>query len=408
MNPFSHDSVRVDVYIAVPYSVLKFINAVDKYVADYSINIRITESGQDSILRSYGSQKSVILPQAEWEKLHELDLVRADASQHTFILHQGKEYDISIMIQDISSKRQFTESGQFKTRIFLPGAPSMSDLLLYRSKFGSRIVPQIGKDISELHTGESGLFFELYDAEQSVPLWHMERLRDADENGDEISRTVSVIVPSGEKRLPLFEPFDAGDVWTGRYILESYLFSKPEDTLLTSRDRLLAKSLGTSERKVEVSVKRGIPLTGMDIDEAIEQLYYIAIGGGYDSLARAETKAEKRRAIIDFWSKRNPYPADSYNRPMQVFYRRVAFANRNFHGSTAGWRTDRGRIYIQLGEPSLAEKHPYEANQKPYEMWEYHDMNLRFYFVDQFIVGDYRLVGPGPPNGTFNWQREGN
>jgi GWxTD domain-containing protein len=407
-NPFSRDSVRVDVYTAVPYSILKFVNAGDKYVADYSIDIRITGTNDDSASSSNISQKSVLLPQAEWEKLHELDITRADASQHTFVLHQGREYDIFISIHDLSSRRQFTQRGHFKTQVFLPGAPSMSDPLLYRSKFASRIVPQIGWDISELRTGEAGLFYELYDAEQSVPLWHVERLRDADENGDEISRLVAVIVPTGEKRMPLFEPFDAGDVWTGKYILESYLFSKPEDTLLTSPQQLHAKSLATSERNLEVSVKRGIPLTGTDIDESIEQLYYIAVGGAYDSLAHAETKAEKRRGIIDFWGKMNPYPSDPYNRPMQTFYRRVAYANRNFGGSTIGWRTDRGRIYIQLGEPSLAEKHPYEANQKPYEMWEYHDMNLRFYFVDQFIVGDYRLVGPYPPNGTFNWQRESN
>jgi GWxTD domain-containing protein len=143
----------------------------------------------------------------------------------------------------------------------------------------------------------------------------------------------------------------------------------------------------------------------MNIDEAIEQLFYIATGSAYDSLQRAETAVEKRRAIMAFWEGRRPHPNDDYNPPMEIFYRRVRYANENFKGIQSGWRSDQGKIYIMLGAPTSSQRHAYDVNQRPYEVWEYYDLNQRYYFVDQFLVGDYRLATPPPPPGTFRWER---
>lgn len=404
-EPFSTDSTRVDIYVAVPYGLLKFLNAVDKYVADYTVQITITPSSGDSGLYSGIDTKTILLTSAEMEKLDELRLERANASQHTFILHQGTNYNIVITVRDLSTKRQFTERGKFMTKTFSPDAPAMSDALIYRSKFNSRIVPHIGSDISPLHVGESGLFFELYSVEQSSPLWLVQRLRE--HTGDEdVFRVTNVLVGSGAKRMPIFVEMDFDDIWTGKYILEQYLFARAEDTMNASSQALHKAALSSSEKSIEVKIPRGIPISGMRIEDAIEQLFYIATGSAYDSLSSAETTQDKRNAIVDFWSRMKPYQMDTYNRPMQVFYRRVGFANRNFRTSMDGWKTDRGRIYIQLGEPTSIEKRPYDVNSRPYEMWEYTDLNIRFYFVDQFMVNDYRLVSAAPPNGVFNWQRE--
>jgi GWxTD domain-containing protein len=404
-NPFSRDSTRVDIYVAVPYSLLKFLFAVDKYVADYSVNISITATSGDSSFHSIVDSKTIVLSSSEMEKLDELKVERANASQHSFILRQSTEYDIKIIVRDLSTRRQFTERGTFMTKSFFPSDVAMSDPLIYRSKFGARIIPHIGSDISALRVGESGMFFELYNAEQSKPLWLVQRLRER-ESEEDVFRATTVLVGSGVKRMPVFIEMDFDDIWTGKYILEQYLFSHPQDTMLASTSQLRKAALSSSEKEIEVTVPRGVPLSGMNIDDALEQIYYIATGGGYDSLESARTAQDKRNAIVNFWNRMNPYPNSTYNRPMQVFYRRVAYANKNFRTSQDGWRSDRGRIYIQLGQPTSIEKRPYEVNSRPYEMWEYSDLNMRFYFVDQFMVNDFRLISAAPPNGVFNWQRE--
>jgi GWxTD domain-containing protein len=206
--------------------------------------------------------------------------------------------------------------------------------------------------------------------------------------------------------MPVFIPFLDDDLWTGGYIVETYLLVDAQDTLIKDFPELQKKALSFYSHPLAISVQRGIPLAGVDIDDGIQQLTYIATGFAYDSLMRADTKQEKRKAIMEFWNHRNPYPEDPYNQPMQVFYKRLAYVNQNFKGSLPGWRTDRGRVYLQLGEPTSIERHPYEVNQRPYEIWEYYDLSLRYYFVDQFLIGDYRMVSIPPANGIFNWQRE--
>ncbi|MFI5264322.1 MAG: GWxTD domain-containing protein, partial [Candidatus Kapaibacterium sp.] len=71
-----------------------------------------------------------------------------------------------------------------------------------------------------------------------------------------------------------------------------------------------------------------------------------------------------------------------------------------------GWRSDRGKVYIMLGSPTSIDRHPYDANNRPYEIWQYYDLNQQYYFSDQYVLGDYRLVSMLPPTGIFLWQRE--
>lgn len=402
---FSTDSARVDIYAAVPYSLLTFLNAVERYVADYSLTLTITDVTADTAIRSRKQEMSVTLPKSEWEKLEELNITRADASQFSFMLAQGKEYRLSITIRDIATKHDYVKNKTFTVRRFPPDSVSVSDIVVYRSRTGSRILPLIGEEASELRPSEAGMFFELYGAAQSSPYYHLVRLAFAEAENEEVSRTVSVVVATGERRMPVFSSLVGLDLWKGSYVLESYLFSDSRDTLLTDPKELREKAMSYSSRPLVVSADRGIPLASYNIDEAVEQLFYIATGGAYDSLRRAETTVEKRRAIMAFWEGRKPNPTDDYNPPMEIFYRRVKYANNTYKGSQAGWRSDQGKIYIMLGAPTSSQRYAYEVNQRPYEVWEYYDLNQRYYFVDQFLVGDYRLATAPPPPGTFKWER---
>ena len=49
-------------------------------------------------------------------------------------------------------------------------------------------------------------------------------------------------------------------------------------------------------------------------------------------------------------------------------------------------------IYIVLGPPNNVERHPFEYDSKPYEIWYYYGINQQFYFVDDTGFGDYRLL----------------
>ena len=56
--------------------------------------------------------------------------------------------------------------------------------------------------------------------------------------------------------------------------------------------------------------------------------------------------------IVRFWRRRDPTPGTLENETRREFWRRVLEANRRFKESVRpGWMTERGRIFIQLGEP---------------------------------------------------------
>jgi GWxTD domain-containing protein len=402
--PTTTDSVRTDIYIAVPYSFLLFQNAVDKYIADYQVILEVRDPVTDSTVIRRQQSNSVVLPTTVWEKLKELDESRADASQVSLHLAAGKSYKIKIRVHDRTKNSELEQSFQPTTRSFASSAMTMSDILLYRSKVGNRLTPNIGEDISAISPLEGGVFFELYNAPQSAPLWVVNLITDS--TGADISRIVSVAVPDGRAKLGVFTPLMGEDIWSGKYELHTCVVDNSSDTSLSLND-LLRKSLITASKKIVVGHGHGIPLTTNDLDESIDQLLQISYGGAYDSLTSAHTPAEKRQAIKDFWAKMNQYRGQTTTRPMEVFYRRVSYANAHFNQLGPGWRSDQGRLYIMLGEPTSIDRSSYDVGRRPYEAWTYYDLNQRFIFVDQFLIGDYRISGPLPPPGTFYWEREG-
>jgi GWxTD domain-containing protein len=97
---------------------------------------------------------------------------------------------------------------------------------------------------------------------------------------------------------------------------------------------------------------------------------------------------------LAFWKKKDPNPADEENAVFDEYYRRINFANANFSHYMEGWRSDRGMIYITLGPPNNIDRHPFEYDSKPYEVWEYYDLNEQYVFMDESGFGDYRLITP--------------
>jgi len=56
--------------------------------------------------------------------------------------------------------------------------------------------------------------------------------------------------------------------------------------------------------------------------------------------------------ISNFWARRDPTPGTLENEFRRTYWERVLEANKRFRDSTIpGWKTDRGKIYIMLGEP---------------------------------------------------------
>lgn len=137
-----------------------------------------------------------------------------------------------------------------------------------------------------------------------------------------------------------------------------------------------------------------------DVEQAIEQARYVATRAQIKEMREASGEA-KREAFLSFWRARDPTPETPKNELMDEYYRRVAFANAHFQSFLPGWESDMGMVYIIYGQPDEIERHPFDIDQKPYQIWFYYNKGWRFIFVDVNMLGDYRLVSPLYPTGTF-------
>ena len=103
---------------------------------------------------------------------------------------------------------------------------------------------------------------------------------------------------------------------------------------------------------------------------------------------------EKKEKFIKFWKQRDPSPATTENEIMNEYYKRIRYSNEHFSGFMDGWKTDMGMVFILFGPPNDIERHPFEIQSKPYEIWYYYEINRTFVFVDETGFGDYRLLTP--------------
>jgi GWxTD domain-containing protein len=119
---------------------------------------------------------------------------------------------------------------------------------------------------------------------------------------------------------------------------------------------------------------------------------------------------ERDQFIEQFWLRRNPNPDSPDNEYREQHYARIAYANEHFAAGKAGWRTDRGHIYIAFGKPDSIDSHPSGGNYErpieegggntstyPFETWHYRYLegigdNIDLEFVDTCMCGDYHMT----------------
>jgi GWxTD domain-containing protein len=94
-----------------------------------------------------------------------------------------------------------------------------------------------------------------------------------------------------------------------------------------------------------------------------------------------------------FWQRRDPSPGTPSNEALERFLYRVSQATNRFGSVVPGWRSDRGRIFIQHGDPKRTERIFDPTTRTDTEIWYYEDRNLSYVFQDVDGFGNYRLTG---------------
>jgi GWxTD domain-containing protein len=146
------------------------------------------------------------------------------------------------------------------------------------------------------------------------------------------------------------------------------------------------------------------------LDNEFAEAKYIAISSETDQYKQLHGVEAKRQFMYEFWKKRNTDSVSDADDQRSEYLQRVAYADDHFgSGGKAGWKTDRGRIYIMYGNPDQIDRHPNETDSRPYEVWSYNSLEggVTFDFVDRTGFSDYQLVNSTERNEIHddNWQQ---
>lgn len=105
--------------------------------------------------------------------------------------------------------------------------------------------------------------------------------------------------------------------------------------------------------------------------------------------------------IEDFWKIRDPTPGTPANEYKEEIIKRFEHVNKYFAAGRPGWMTDRGRIWMILGEPVSYDRYPAKTGIVPCEVWYYYtdgtkDLPPHFglIFFQKHGFGEYKLYDP--------------
>lgn len=108
---------------------------------------------------------------------------------------------------------------------------------------------------------------------------------------------------------------------------------------------------------------------------------------------RNSRREELSLRLYDFWEKYDPTPDTKFNELMAEFYHRIDYAELNFRAlsNNNGARSDRGKIYVQYGNPETVDRFTDEYGRM-LEQWKYINPARTFTFIDKKGTGNFTLL----------------
>ncbi|MBK6766931.1 MAG: GWxTD domain-containing protein [bacterium] len=199
--------------------------------------------------------------------------------------------------------------------------------------------------------------------------------------------------------LVIADGFPAYTLKTGTYVLELLVQEENRPDRLSRRKFYVYRPEDISQGyapELDVAMQQALLVSGEDIlntidpDSALDIMSYVMTKQDQRRVRNMEPDG-KRRFLIEFWHERDPDDPEAANR----YFARAAEANHRYSFlNQQGWKTDRGRILIQHGEPDFMDRRYAEAQVPDHEIWHFDRLEggVLFVFFDRSGFGDLDLV----------------
>ena len=373
----SPESTMVLASVSIPNRALSFVREGDSYRAPYEVHVVLTQG--TSPVDAVNSMEIVRVPTFK-------EINRTDESvifQHYFKVRPGN-YSISFQVRDATSSRNATQEGLITIPLLRSGQLS-TPLIVYQATPRTILdsVPRIlASPRSSAVFGQDSdvtVYLEGYGSQARLPVVFVVQ----NDRGAVMLRDTAVLqrhggLLSGSVSIPISR------VGIG---IANVTFTRGDAT-------------DTVRTPVFVSFGDDIPL--LSYEEMLLQLRYFAAPDRIKTLRDAPP--EKRGVVwAEFLRSTDPTPGTPENEALQSYFSRVIQANARFReeaGGRTGWLSDRGKVFVALGEPDQMYEQTTNAplttssvtGRGRLQYWDYTQYRVRFLFYDETGTGRWRIT----------------
>ena len=371
------DTTMLLASISIANRMLSFVRDGETYRAPYEVRLKLTQGPTE--VRSLESLEIVRV--ASFKEVN-----RADEStifQNYFRVPPG-DYTISFMVRDAASNRSATQEGAITVPRLSSGALS-TPVLVYEATRRSALdsVPRIlASPRSSAVFGQDStvsVYLEGYGQQAALPVGFVVQ----NDRGAITWRDTTVLqrqggLLSGAVTIPISR------VGIG---IANVTFTRLDAT-------------DTVRTPVFVSFGSDIPL--LSYEDLLNQLRYYVAPERLRSLR--ETPLEQRgQAWASFLRASDPAPSTPEHEGLQTYFSRLQQAAVRFRddgGGRGGWLSDRGRVYVVMGEPDQLYEQPLSgpmtrtsiSQRGRLQFWEYGQYRVRLTFYDESGTGRWRMT----------------
>lgn len=382
---------RIEIFVKIAYSELLFAKYKSTFFrSQYEINYTLADKNGMVVQREI-QEKEIVTDRYE-ETASDL---RFHFSRLTLNVNPG-DYILTVVITDKETQKFGQRKLSLPVKTFREKQIGISDLI-FADKIQKdstldivNIIPNVFKSFDS-EFKKYAVYFEIYDSKflktrdssfissEKDPIYVKYRV--FDKNQKIVDEDSSIVEVNKFQTFSSIE-IDKDSVPFGKYVLD----------VTVSNGKVRSSSKAIFDVRLSSFMAPSLASTSFDLDQAIKQMRHVARNENLSKILK-QKQDEKAAFFASFWKLRDPTPDTERNEIMEEYFRRVDYANRYFTaGYREGWDTDRGMVFIVLEAPDDIERHPFESESKPYEIWYYYQSNLKLLFIDVNQIGDYELI----------------
>ena len=373
----SPETTLVLASISIPNRALTFTREGDRYRAPYEVKLILTRNGVEAA----NVNVMEIVRVGSFREINRTD--ESVIFQHYFRVPPGT-YTLSAAIHDVGGSRTASQETAVGVPSLVAGRLS-TPTLVYEAAGRSALdsVPQLlASPRSSAVFGRDStvaIYVEGYGQGSRLPVSFVVR----NDKGVQLWRDSATLRRNGALFSGIVNvPISTVGVGIAR-------------VFFTRRDGGIADSV---EAPLFVSFGEDIPL--MSFIDMLGYLRFFATPSRLNGLRDAPL--DKRATMwADFLRATDPIPETPTNEDMQAYFERIQQANSQFRADkNPGWLSDRGMVYVALGEPDEIQERSIDQTLSPTQMtssarlqiWQYRQYNAQLVFYED--AGRWRLTRP--------------